>query len=328
MLSNKFLSFLLIIPLFASGAVAEDLPQAEKLFLRGDWVKAIAALKDAANADPSEKNKKMLADAYFYRGDLDESLKVWKEMASEEDSEVSIVLIEAIKKGRAGELGDKIGEYGENRRFLRGLGIAHINEGEDEAALDYFNAAVNSDPGDYMSYFYIGSIYENTEDFDNAIAAYKKSISINPHYAQALNNLGYCYKEKQYYTYAIDYYKKAIAEMPENEGFHYNIGNVYMQKDDLENASGSYRKAVELNPSFAKPHYNLGRIYANKEMYKEAVREFDLYIKYWSPGLSPLDVPHPDVVEKEIIEIEHHMIELEEERRLEEEAARKAGGVR
>lgn len=306
---------------------ADFMVEAELLFLKGDWAGAATAYNKLVKEEPTEHNYVRLADAYFYGGRRTRSGELWQE-AHERfdnvDTRVSVALFEAVRKKEADGLLGIVGDYGGNARLLRNIAFYYMyGKRNDDKALLYFSKAAAADPKDYVSYFYAGTIYENRFLYDEAIVQYKKSIAINPRFAQSLNNLGYNYKEMRFYTYAIDMYKKAIAEMPGVDSYHYNVGNAYLHKEMVPEAQAAYARALALNPKFAKAHYNMARTLMRQSRHTEAIGEFELYIKYWTPGLPRRDVPHPDRVKAEIIEIEDFII-TEQEKRLEEERVRKS----
>jgi|Deesub1362A_J573_1020465.scaffolds.fasta_scaffold00073_48 tetratricopeptide (TPR) repeat protein len=303
-----FLSFITLLPLFFSAPQVANCSDAELYFLQGKWGKAIKEYKAVVEETPTVETLIRLADAYFYSGDLKAAEETYDKallLKENPDSIISLAMIRAIKdKYEIKKLINMADTYGDNSRLWRATGIAHMKHGDDEKALYYLYKAVEKDPEDYMSYFFLGMIYEAHFLFDDAIVEYKKSVQINPNYAQALNNLGYCYKEKHYYSYAIEMYKKAIAVDPENAGFYYNIGNAYTHKQLVKEAYESYKRALELEPTFAKAHYNMGRTYIKMDKLEEALEELKLYLKYWTPSVSPLDAPPPKAVKLQIEELE------------------------
>ena len=311
----RALIFILLPALLYAG---EDFKsKADELYMKGIWSKAAISYEESIETAPSDEGYRRLARSYFYDENLDRSLGVWKIIeslyGSSSESAVSIALIDSLKSGSFDPLDSVDTKFHSDAVYLRALGIYRLYAGEINEALYNFYAAAEKDPNDYMSFFYIGKIYEDLEDFDQGIAEYKKAVSRNPEFAQALNNIGYCLKEKRFYGYAVQYYQMAINKNPENAGYYYNIGNAYNHRKEFKEAFDSYKKAVELDPKFAKAHYNMGRMYERMGKYEDVIKEFDLYIKYWTPNLSVKDVPLPKTVEEEIIDIEEALKEAADE---------------
>ena len=60
--------------------------------------------------------------------------------------------------------------------------------------------------------------------FDEAIEAYRKSISLKPDYAEAYNNMGITLKDQNKFEEAIEAYKKSISLKPNYYEAYNNMG--------------------------------------------------------------------------------------------------------
>jgi tetratricopeptide (TPR) repeat protein len=75
---------------------------------------------------------------------------------------------------------------------------------------------------------------------------------------------------------------------------HYELGVMYHERvfDSLDQAIAEYEKAVKLQPDYAEAHYNLALSYHtkaklgtdDKALYKKALAEYKLYLKYSPKG--------------------------------------------
>ncbi len=75
---------------------------------------------------------------------------------------------------------------------------------------------------------------------------------------------------------------------------HYELGVFYHEKmfESLDKAIAEYEKAVKLTPDFADAHFHLGLSYhtkaklgdEEKDLYKKALAEYRLYLKYKPAG--------------------------------------------
>ncbi|MBI2903102.1 MAG: tetratricopeptide repeat protein [Candidatus Methylomirabilis oxyfera] len=75
---------------------------------------------------------------------------------------------------------------------------------------------------------------------------------------------------------------------------HYELGIFYHERmfSDLDQAIGEYEQAVKLKDNFAEAHYHLGLSYHtkaklgvdDKALYRKALREYKLYLKYLPKG--------------------------------------------
>jgi tetratricopeptide (TPR) repeat protein len=95
-------------------------------------------------------------------------------------------------------------------------------------------------------YNYSGLAYHKAGDMDNAILQYKKSLSLNPFYADAHNNIGISYFYKGLIDKAITHFKHAIEVDPSHADAHYNLGVAYGEKGLTDQAYEEMRKGIEL----------------------------------------------------------------------------------
>ncbi|MDP3259195.1 MAG: tetratricopeptide repeat protein [Thermodesulfovibrionales bacterium] len=93
------------------------------------------------------------------------------------------------------------------------LGVAYEKQGEIDNALKEYRLASKKHP---LAYLYMGNIYFQKNDFDEAESAYKKAIEKEPSNSDAYNNLAWLY---------------------------------YTKKENLSEAEELALKAIELNPS-------------------------------------------------------------------------------
>lgn len=117
----------------------------------------------------------------------------------------------------------------------------------------------------------LGIAYYEKGMLDEAIMEYKKSLSMNPDYADVHLNLGNAYYGKGELDKAVFEYQRVITINPHYAKAHYNIGVVYYTKGELDNAISEYNQALAINPRYADAHINLGVVYYYKGNYKLAL---------------------------------------------------------
>ncbi|HUY81767.1 MAG TPA: tetratricopeptide repeat protein [Acidobacteriaceae bacterium] len=94
----------------------------------------------------------------------------------------------------------------------------------------------------------LGIAYQHMYALDFAKLQYEKALSINPKYAEALNNLGTIYYGEQNYHKAEKYYRKAIHLNHHNAPFYSNLGTAYFAEHHYKRGIASYRKAFKIDP--------------------------------------------------------------------------------
>ena len=93
---------------------------------------------------------------------------------------------------------------------------------------------------------------------EESVACYKKSIAINPNFAQAYNNLGNVFQGIGQYDEACSHYQKAIQINPEYFEAEANLGMVCMKMEKLNQAIEHFQRALRLNPGSPETYNNLG----------------------------------------------------------------------
>lgn len=80
--------------------------------------------------------------------------------------------------------------------------------------------------------------FSNQGDYDRAIAAYKKTLSIAPAYPPSYNNLAIAYARLGRLDEAVEMFKAAIRLTPGNISFHRNLALAYEQQGKKSEAAG------------------------------------------------------------------------------------------
>jgi tetratricopeptide (TPR) repeat protein len=140
------------------------------------------------------------------------------------------------------------------------LGLLYADEG-NQLAIDYFNNALNIEPGNADIMFYLAMFYQETEDFDNAIKQYNSILQADPRFYHAYYNLGYInlvYLKD--FNQAIQYFTSAIEINTDFAEAYYNRGFSYELLHDIDRSKTDYEKTLELSPNYQKAIEGLNRI--------------------------------------------------------------------
>ena len=116
----------------------------------------------------------------------------------------------------------------------------------------------------------LGVAYNNMKHWDEAIAAFEKSLSLDPQNVHAYYNLGNVYYKKGSHEEAIDKYAKALTLDPEFADAHHNLGLVYDTLGTVDKAAQEYQRVLSIDPSHLNAHINLGNLYRAQGLYQEA----------------------------------------------------------
>jgi tetratricopeptide (TPR) repeat protein len=135
----------------------------------------------------------------------------------------------------------------------------------------------------------LGIAYQHMYALDFAKLQYEKALSLNPHYAEAINNLGTVFYGQKNYHKAESYYRKALRYKPQTASFYSNLGTAYFAEHKYKQGVAAYQSAFSLDPEIfiresleriselgpveeqAKLNYALAKIYAQAGNMKAAL---------------------------------------------------------
>lgn len=129
---------------------------------------------------------------------------------------------------------------------------------------------------------------------DQAIAAYKRAIEIDPAFPEPHFKLGIAYglmelqmeqegraadtldskgklRSEKAFEKAVDAYKKFLDANPNDDNAHYNLGRTYNKLNKDEEAEKEFRAAVKLKPEDSEYQMELGNILIKLAKYHEAI---------------------------------------------------------
>jgi predicted O-linked N-acetylglucosamine transferase (SPINDLY family) len=106
---------------------------------------------------------------------------------------------------------------------------------------------------------------------DEAIAAYRQAIALNPRFAEACCNLGSTLGDKGHFDEAIAACRQAIALKPGFAEAYCNLGSALREKSQLDEAIAAYHQAITFKPGFAEAYCNLGSALGDKGHFDEAI---------------------------------------------------------
>ena len=147
--------------------------------------------------------------------------------------------------------------------------LAYQKSGRTEEALVQLQKMLNREASP-EGYNTAGVMYYQNQQIDEAIAAFKRALQINPRYHPAKNNLHQLYREQgiaalgnETYPAAMSFFLQALQLDPTDSTLYNLIGEVYAGNGDYQNAIVEYKKALRFNPGDTDAKQNLARSYNN-----------------------------------------------------------------
>ena len=223
-----------------------------------DALKYFAAYVDAATLPMMEKENLLEKDtilpqvAYYATlaadrvGDKDAVMKYAQyALKDKENGQFAMQLLtDAYKaKGdtakRVEKLQEGIVKFPENQYFFANLVDYYSSSNQNDKAMQFADDMLAKDPNNKLYLYVKAYLYHNMKDYEKAIEFYKKTLDIDPAYAEACSNLGLVYLLQ-----AQEYADKAPADINDP---NYATAQAEIKKF-YEAAKPYYEKARELKP--------------------------------------------------------------------------------
>jgi ribosomal protein S12 methylthiotransferase accessory factor len=134
-------------------------------------------------------------------------------------------------------------------------------------------------PDAYYLAFYRGRNLYNNGQFESALLAFDRALSLSPEpedLPYIYSYKGHCLKDLGAYDAAIESLEQGRACDDERPDLHNMLGVCYYKKNDYNQAIIHFQRAVELNPASAMDYANLGVNYRKIGKSDEAVHFFNL----------------------------------------------------
>lgn len=111
-----------------------------------------------------------------------------------------------------------------------------------------WHATQKVSPYSFRVYNNLGDVYAKEGKYDLAIENFKKSIMLDPSFADAVHNLGYVYLQIGDYDNAWYYLSESYKMNPRLYGATYKLGVIAFYRKDFNTAKQMWEKTLELNP--------------------------------------------------------------------------------
>jgi predicted Zn-dependent protease len=156
-------------------------------------------------------------------------------------------------------------------------GADRATKGDYAGAVREFKRAIglDSSPANAVTaYNLLATSYIQMGRTDDAIKAYKASISMSPTDDTAHLKLGNIYFSQGRYNEAETEYKTAVKNGPTSSTNRFSLGQVYLATNRTQQAETTFKSVIKMDPSQYGGYYALGQTYAKEGRQQEAVSEF------------------------------------------------------
>ncbi len=227
----------------------------DNLYQAGDMEGAAEEYRTALKIDPENLNvRNSLGVCYGSMGLSEKALAEFTAAAAINGRDVmahynaGLVYLSADDPQKALECFLKAESAGEATfDVLYQIGRMYYSGGTYESALDYLNRAERIDPRSNPLFRWMGKCYEALNKTDQATAAYKTAVKINPYDAESLSALG-CLLDLQGENPEIStlFCKHSVEIAPKNGLYRFRLGKLYMKQRRFNDALAELTRARRL----------------------------------------------------------------------------------
>lgn len=156
------------------------------------------------------------------------------------------------------------------------FGLTNLNTKNYDEAIKAFKKAISINPESHLAHFFLGYCYELKDQYEIAISFYKKASQLKYNYTDAYYNLGMLYTKMKDYFLAIQQFKKILKVEPENYNACISLGIAYDESGDLEKAIEYYDKAIKINPELADAYINKASVLTIQGQVDDAIDYYNM----------------------------------------------------
>lgn len=167
------------------------------------------------------------------------------------------------------------------------LGVAYMNQGDYNTAMDKLQKAVSMDPSNHLAYSSIAMLHARLGQNEDAERNFKRAIEIEPKDSDIHNNYGAFLCKQKRYKDAEQQFKDAI-DNPLYRTPEYAYLNAGLCAQDPDEQEKFFRAALRLNPKFAAGLFQMAEFSFQKERYLSARAYLSRYHEVVKPTAASL----------------------------------------
>jgi len=159
------------------------------------------------------------------------------------------------------------------------LGSWLLKNGQTQAALDQYSAALKMNPDDPLVLYDVANALASLGNLDEAITNYRRALQFAPGRPNILNNLGCALMSQNLLPEAITNFEAALKVQPDFAYAHNSLGTALFKQGRFDEAAQHFYSASKLapkNPQFAvnlgDTLVRLGKPAAAMDCYRQALQ--------------------------------------------------------
>ena len=160
------------------------------------------------------------------------------------------------------------------------FGIALLEDGRLDEAIEQFRVIITKiNPSSENAYYNMGRAYMKKGAYPEAMAAFKKALSLDPNDGDAYRNLLLCYAKSGMIDQAVAEFATMMNLKPGAPDTLVLIGNELEKTGLRDEAQKQYKKAVEIDGNNFPARYSYANSLMNTGQVDEAIEQFRVTVK-------------------------------------------------
>lgn len=153
------------------------------------------------------------------------------------------------------------------------LGLAAYHEANYSEAIARFKRALSLNPNEPRIWNQLGLTYMAVGEYKKAEESFFKAIRLNPNFTEAKMNLGILYSKIKNYNKAIKFLKEAAEDdyFEKRHEAYYHLALIYKRLSGEDLYLKYLKKAVAYNPNFFPAQFELAEAYESLGKYNKAL---------------------------------------------------------
>lgn len=154
-------------------------------------------------------------------------------------------------------------------------GVSLMSAANYPAAKEEFEKAIQINIKSYEAYIHLGNACANMGLFDEALAAFKSALIVDPSSGEALYSIGNIHLLRDEKLKAVEYYNKAEEAGFERAELYQIMAGIFFEANDSAQALRNITRAIAVSPFDGELRLFKTRIYLADEKYEQAIETLD-----------------------------------------------------
>ncbi len=140
------------------------------------------------------------------------------------------------------------GDTAVRQALLFQQGIEHYSRQEWDAAITAFRRVLSMDPQDAGAAFNLGLAYHKTDDLDAAATAFRQALEHEPEMIKSLYMLGLTERDRNNIPESLHLLNRVIRMQPDFAKAHQILGRIYLQEGRPDMTAIHFERILEIDP--------------------------------------------------------------------------------